>query len=243
MRYLAILALAFVTFECSAQFTVSVDMFVVPVDSGQLIVVTTESWEATSGSLQRFERVEGNWVPVSDLIPVVVGRAGLGWGTGLHPEQTNGPTKQEGDGRAPAGVFSMTETFGYAESEATGLPYVHTTRDVECVDDSDSQYYNRVVNRGEVEVDWASHEEMRRRDELYRLGVVVAHNEAAVPRGGSCIFLHIWRGPDTTTSGCTAMTSNAMEDVAEWLEAVENPVLVQLPQSEYERLRAEWMLP
>ena len=243
MRYRAILTLAFVAIGCSAQPTVSADSSVLPADSRQLIVVTTDSWEATSGSLQLFERVEGNWEPVSDLIPVVVGRAGLGWGTGLHPEQTNGPTKREGDGRAPAGVFSLTETFGYAESEATGLPYVHATRDVECVDDSDSQFYNRVLNRSEVEVDWVSHEEMRRRDELYRLGVVVAHNEAAVPRGGSCIFLHIWRGPGTTTSGCTAMTSNAMEDVAAWLDAAENPVLVQLPQSEYERLQAEWTLP
>ena len=243
MRYLAILALAFVTMECSAQFTVSVDSSVVPADSRQLIVVTTESWEATSGSLQRFERVGDNWEPVSDLIPVVVGRAGLGWGTGLHPEQTNGPTKREGDGRAPAGIFSLTETFGYADSASTGLPYVHATRDVECVDDSDSQFYNRVLDRSEVEPDWTSHEEMRRRDELYRLGVVVAHNEAAVPRGGSCIFLHIWRGPGTTTAGCTAMTSNAMEDVAAWLDAAEHPILVQLPQREYERLRSAWMLP
>lgn len=243
MRYLAILAFAFVAMECSAQFTVSVETCVVPVGSRQLIMVTTESWEATSGSLQRFERLDGMWEPVSDLIPVVVGRSGLGWGTGLHPEQTNGPIKQEGDGRAPAGVFSLTETFGYAESVTTGLPYVHATLDVECVDDSDSQFYNRVLDRSEVDVDWMSHEEMRRRDELYRLGVVVAHNEAAVPRDGSCIFLHIWRGPGTTTAGCTAMTSSAMEDVAAWLDVAEHPILVQLPQSEYERLRIAWELP
>ncbi len=243
MQYLTILALAFVTMECNAQSTVSADSLVVPADSRQLIVVTTESWEATSGSLQRFERLDGMWEPVSDLIPVVVGRSGLGWGTGLHPEQTNGPIKQEGDGRAPAGVFSLTETFGYAESVTTGLPYVHATLDVECVDDSDSQFYNRVLDRSEVDVDWTSHEEMRRRDELYRLGVVVAHNEAAVPRDGSCIFLHIWRGPGTTTAGCTAMTSSAMEDVAAWLDVAEHPILVQLPQSEYERLRIAWELP
>lgn len=243
MRSIAFLTAALFAHACSAQAAMSADRPVIPSDSGQLIVVATESWEATSGALQRFERIEDRWEPVSDLVEVVVGRSGLGWGTGLNPEQPNGPTKQEGDGRAPAGVFLLTQTFGYADSEATGLPYIHATRDVECVDDSDSQYYNRVLDRSDVEADWESHEEMRRRDELYRLGVIVAHNEAAVPRGGSCIFLHIWRGPGTTTSGCTAMTPSAMAEVASWLDAEEIPVLVQLPQSEYERLRTEWQLP
>ena len=239
----SILILAFLSVMCSAQPAVYEGLPAVPSDSRQLIVVATQSWEATSGSLQRFERIDGLWEPVSDLIPVVVGRSGLGWGTGLHPEQTLGPLKQEGDGRAPAGVFSLTEAFGYLESEHTGLPFIHSTPDVECVDDSNSQFYNRVLNRSEVDVDWTSHEEMRRRDELYRLGVVVAHNEAAVPQGGSCIFLHIWRGSDSTTSGCTAMQSFVMETLVEWLDEDARPILVQLPQHEYERLRETWRLP
>lgn len=242
MRLFIASVLACLAVGCTAQ-PILTPAFVLPQESTQMIVVTTESWEATSGGLQRFERIDSRWEPVSDLVQVVVGRSGLGWGAGLHPDQSTGPIKQEGDGRAPAGVFLLTNTFGYADSEATGLPYIHATRDVECVDDSNSQYYNRVLDRGGVEVDWESHEEMRRRDELYRLGVVVAHNTAAVPSGGSCIFLHIWRGPGTTTSGCTAMTSTVMEEVAGWLDASENPVLIQLPQSEYERLRNAWQLP
>ncbi|NNF59312.1 MAG: hypothetical protein HKN04_13840, partial [Rhodothermaceae bacterium] len=157
--------------------------------------------------------------------------------------RVDGPVKQEGDGRAPAGVFALTETFGYAEAADTGLPYIATNASVECVDDSASRYYNRVLARDSVAVDWTSHEEMRRRDDLYRLGVIVAHNAEAEPGGGSCIFLHVWRGPGSTPSGCTAMRSEAMDAVAAWLHGEARPVLVQLPQAEYARYRAAWMLP
>ncbi len=243
MRRLGILVLAGVAFGCRAQPTLTPVSAVVPTESRQMIVVTTASWEATSATMQRFERTDGVWEPASDLIPVVVGRSGLGWGKGLHPEQSNGLIKREGGGRAPAGIFMLTQTFGYADSVETGLPYMHTTSDVECVDDSDSRFYNRVLDRRMVEVDWTSHEEMRRQDELYRLGVEVAHNSTATPQGGSCIFLHIWRGPDSTTSGCTAMASGEMVRTAEWLDAAQQPVLVQLPQREYDRLKSAWMLP
>ncbi len=242
MRPIIVLMIVSVAIGCTAQPTLT-PAFVVPGASGQLIVVTTDSWDATSGTIQRFERMDADWQPVSDLVSVVVGRNGLGWGLGLHGHLNDGPVKREGDGRAPAGAFSLTQAFGYAESLATGLPYIHATREVECVDDSNSLFYNRVLDRSGIEIDWTSHEEMRRRDELYRVGVEVAHNQGAVPQGGSCIFLHIWRGPGTTTSGCTAMASTDMESIAEWLDASKNPILVQLPKAEYERLRLTWLLP
>jgi L,D-peptidoglycan transpeptidase YkuD (ErfK/YbiS/YcfS/YnhG family) len=85
---------------------------------------------------------------------------------------------------------------------------------------------------------------MRRRDELYRRGVVVAHNASPTVRGGgSCIFLHIWRGPGTTTSGCTAMPESEINVLMRWLRADATPVLVQLPSAEYRRLAREWTLP
>src|SRR5690606_14609315 len=138
-------------------------------------------WEATSGTLRRFERDGAAWAERGEPVPVVVGRGGLGWGRGLHPDGLDGPQKREGDGRAPAGVFLLTETFGYPEEAETGLPYRHATPDLECVDDPASTHYNEVLDRSTVAPDWYSHEEMRRRDDLYRLGVVVAHNQPAEP--------------------------------------------------------------
>ncbi len=82
---------------------------------------------------------------------------------------------------------------------------------------------------------------MRRPDELYRKGVVVAHNQPAVARGGSCIFLHQWSGPQSTTSGCTAMAPTPLDALVAWLRP--GAVLVQLPEAAHRRLRRAWRLP
>lgn len=236
----------------------------VPPSARQLVVVTTPDWSATDGTLRRYERAGDGWAPVGPAVDVVVGRSGLGWGRGLHGAPSGGPSKAEGDGRAPAGAFRLTAAFGYAEAEPTGLPYVQATPDLECVDDGRSAYYNRVLDRAPLggAVDWQSHEEMRRRDGLYRIGVIVAHNGpgvdpalllasggaasgavAPVAGGGSCIFLHVWRGPGTSTAGCTAMADPALQEVLAWLDAEADPVLVQLPEAEAVRLSAPWGLP
>jgi L,D-peptidoglycan transpeptidase YkuD (ErfK/YbiS/YcfS/YnhG family) len=228
----------------------------------QLIFVTTPDWNAVSGTLQRYERANGSapWRPVGASIPIVVGRNGLAWGRGLHGEpQTlargNDPLKREGDGKAPAGAFKLTAAFGYAppaQARRVKLPYLHAKEAVQCVDDAQSAYYNQVVDRAQIKTpDWQSHEEMRRKDELYRWGVVVEHNAGSVsnqrsqaqPRGGSCIFLHIWSGAGRGTAGCTAMEAKLMEEVLYWLDPQKQPVLVQLPEREFARLQEAWKLP
>src|SRR5204863_116593 len=83
-------------------------------------------------------------------------------------------------------------------------------------------------------VDWNSSEKMRSID-LYRLGVIVSYNMSqTVPGNGSCIFLHIWRGPGQGTAGCTAMLQEKLEEIINWLNSkVPNALLIQLPQPEY----------
>ena len=230
----------------------------IPAASRQMVLVTTPSWTATTGTLQRYERAGTRWRAVGDPVQTVVGRSGLGWGRGLHePADTRpgDPAKREGDGRAPAGVFRLTAAFGYGDSEPTGLAYLPTDADTECVDDVASAAYNTVRERTPA-ADWGSHEEMRRTDGLYRIGVVVAHNGAGVDpalvsspsaptvaSGGSCIFLHVWSGPASTTSGCTAMPDASLQTILAWLDADAEPVLVQLPRSERRRLGRAWGLP
>jgi L,D-peptidoglycan transpeptidase YkuD (ErfK/YbiS/YcfS/YnhG family) len=216
--------------------------------SRQMVVVTARDWNATEGSMQRFDLDLGRWQPVGPRLPVVLGRNGLGWGIGLHAPQLSGPQKREGDGRSPAGVFRLTYCFGYApadEVRVIRLPYVQCTASVECIDDTNSAYYNIVKDRLSVEkVDWKSSEKMRLADDEYRLGVFVEHNgPPARPGAGSCIFLHIWKGPGVPTSGCTAMSVGAIESLVGWLDPRSSPVLVQLPLAEYQRLQTEWRLP
>ena len=226
----------------------------VPRDARQLVVVTTSTWTATAGTMQRYERARagGAWRRVGGAVPIVVGRSGLGWGRGLHGDGSaelarfGGPDKREGDGRAPAGVFRLTEAFAYAPT-ATGLPLRIADADLECVDDPASARYNEVIARPDAP-DYASHEEMRRGDDLYRKGVVVAHNDTTGPAGrlagrGSCIFLHQWAGADDTTSGCTAMAARPLDTLVGWLDAARAPVLVQLPADAHRALRRAWRLP
>jgi D-alanyl-D-alanine dipeptidase len=216
--------------------------------SHQLVVVTAGDWKATNGWLRRFERNYQGWQIIGLPFRVVLGRGGLGWGRGAHPLPQAGPQKKEGDGRSPAGIFLLPYAFGYAAPDSVReikLPYVQCSASLECVDDTNSSYYNVIVDRRSVGApDWNSFEKMRRSDEQYRLGVFVAHNSPpAQPGAGSCIFLHIWIGPDVPTSGCTAMSAGAMESLLGWLDAQAHPVLVQLPEAEYQRLQTAWQLP
>lgn len=219
-------------------------------DAGQLVVVTTPGWDAPGGVLRRFERERGRWLEVGSGLPVTVGRAGSAWGLGLHPAQTGGPQKREGDGRSPAGLFAIGAAFGYPESFKTGLDYQPMRAGHWCVDVSGSPLYNRIVDArdvGEAAVK-ESTEPMRRDlhvsgDQRYRLGFVIEHNIGAVAMGGSCIFAHVWKSPAGATAGCTAMSDADMQALLAWLRKDRSPRLLLLPQGEYERLRAAWGLP
>jgi D-alanyl-D-alanine dipeptidase len=85
---------------------------------------------------------------------------------------------------------------------------------------------------------------MRRADDLYRWGILVDHNaNPPVAGGGSCIFMHIWRGPGQPTVGCTAMAQADLELLLGWLDPERKPLLVQLPATQYQKLRHRWNLP
>jgi L,D-peptidoglycan transpeptidase YkuD (ErfK/YbiS/YcfS/YnhG family) len=119
---------------------------------------------------------------------------------------------------------------------------------MECIDDVNSKYYNRIVSRKEIEdsdeVDWHSSEKMRNAGIYYELGVVVDHNSNNIVSGaGSCIFLHNWADPDETMSGCTGMAPENMKEIVYRLDESKSPVLVQLTKEIYHDVINEWDLP
>ena len=169
-------------------------------NSTQLIVVITPDWDAVDGWLQRYQRRSTSlpWDSVGDPIPVVVGKKGMGWGIGIASvavaHDAEDPMKKEGDLRSPAGIFTLGTAFGYASDRPAGwkMPYLPLTPSIECVDDSRSRFYNRLLDRSAVSPDWKSSEHMRAAGEAYRWGVVIDHNSNSPrPEGGSCIFMHI----------------------------------------------------
>ncbi len=211
----------------------------------QLVLVRGGGWDDIRGRAQRFERVEigGEWRAVGEPFDVVFGHAGLAWGHGLHghgipPGLDPAPNKSEGDGRSPAGVFSIGAAYGRAPSNDTALPYAHESASLRCIDDPSSAHYNRIVDAAEVNQDWASAEPMRR---YYDLAIVVEHNPDHEQGAGSCIFLHPWKDPDTPVTGCTAMDAGILDVLAAWLDP--DALIVTLPGEVMVDLREAWSLP
>jgi len=222
-----------------------------PIDPGktQLLTVVSDDWDTFHATLRRYERrPSSEWIEVGRPIPVVLGHAGYGWGRGLHgqgpPAGREGPTKREGDDRSPAGVFALGPMYGYEpQPEQVSLAYVESTPALRCVDDPASLYYNRIVSTSEQARDWRSAELMLRGDDHYEIAIVVGHNEdPPIPGAGSCIFLHVWDGPDVAVRGCTAMAKPALRTLSEWLEPGA-AALVALPKNEYDALTSRWGLP
>ena len=214
----------------------------------QVVVVKTKDWNTFQGTAELFERpiAKSEWKAIGKDFPVVVGKNGLAWSDDARMKAESQPHKIEGDGRAPAGIFDLTFAFGsMAKPDYVKLPYTRLEEWTECVDDSKSSHYNKIVNRMQVGVfDWKSSEKMLEIGEQYDLGVFVAHNSKPSQAGkGSCIFLHIWKDNLTGTAGCTAMSRENIEKVLGWLAPNKNPVLIQLPEADYRRFQKLWKLP
>jgi D-alanyl-D-alanine dipeptidase len=216
--------------------------------SRQCLVVVSRDWNAKTGLLRAFERKgpQSAWQMHGPTIPVLLGKKGMAWGRGLLDFKA-ATFKMEGDNKAPAGIFRLGPAFGYAPRSGARwikLPYVPLTKNSEGIDDPRSRYYNKLVDRSKVaKVDWRSSEQMFRSDVLYKWGVVVAHNSAATPGAGSCIFLHIWKDSSTATAGCTAMPEQDLVDLLRWLDPAKRPVLIQMPRSEFADLQSRYALP
>ena len=214
----------------------------------QLLVVRSASWGAATARLTLFEKHDGgDWKSLGGPIAVNVGRRGMAWGRGLHAAG-EGPLKKEGDGKSPAGVFSLGTAFGSSPTlpdGASGFAYLQARDSTFCVEDVRSPHYNQIVDGEHVSrTSWERWSPMKRSDGLFDWGVVVHHNEASPQKGaGSCVFMHKWRGPGQGTSGCTAMAEEDIVTVLRWLDQKRSPLLVQVPDHAYPEISEKWGLP
>jgi L,D-peptidoglycan transpeptidase YkuD (ErfK/YbiS/YcfS/YnhG family) len=244
MKRLACLVVLALLTACSVQLERALLSLDLPAATTQVILSTTSGWHDPTATVRCFERSGSGWQAVDFGVPASVGRSGLGWGLGMHVDG-GGPQKREGDGRAPAGIFSIGTAFGYAVAAPDGLavPYRQATERDYFVDASDSLAYNQWQSIPASQVNdpkahWTSYERMRRDDALYELGMVVNHNTGdVVPGRGSAIFLHVWSGQGKPTAGCTAMSREDLLRVMTWLRSDARPVLVQVPLDELQRLQ------
>ncbi|CAN5512272.1 L,D-transpeptidase family protein [soil metagenome] len=220
----------------------------VPEDCTQLLVGVAPDWNSMRGELRIHEREGGGaWTQQGRSIPVLFGKSGLAWGTGLAGQHESGLRKKERDGRAPAGVFRIGKIYTYDPRlpEGADFPF-HTVTDADLwSDDPRSPNYNRhVVIDPRNPPDNYSHERMRPGDFAYHWLIEVRHNsDPPVPGLGSAIFFHIRRGVNRPTAGCTTMSEADLVRVIRWLRAPRKPCYALLPASEYNAKAKAWDLP
>jgi L,D-peptidoglycan transpeptidase YkuD (ErfK/YbiS/YcfS/YnhG family) len=198
----------------------------------QIVLVVADD---INTSVAKLECWEDNNI-VFDNIKVNIGKNGLGWGIGIKdiPHKEDEIKKYEGDKRAPIGIFELSDIFGYKYDSNYSLPYLYTSKNLICVDDSNSNFYNNIIESNSNE---RSFEYMRRKDELYKLGIVVKHNPNANNKRGSCIFIHIERGENIPTVGCTSMNYSNLKKIVKWLDKEQSPILIQISKKEKERVK------
>jgi D-alanyl-D-alanine dipeptidase len=199
-------------------------------NSRQFILVTTNNWNAVQGTLQRYARTStrSSWKAVGGTVNVVVGKSGLALGNSILTPYLQDPVKKEGDMRTPSGFFKIGSVFGFAaqRSKEIQMHYIPLRDSTYCVDDTKSKYYNQVADKAKIDKpDWQSGEQMRSIP-LYKSGVIVSYNTDEPIRGaGSCIFMHIWRRPDSGTAGCVAMPESDLNQIINWLRPAYHPVI------------------
>jgi len=220
----------------------------VPNDCTQLIVGIAPTGNSMRGELRLFERAHGgNWTAIAGPFPVLFGKNGLAWGTGLAGQNESGVRKKERDGRAPAGVFEIGQVFGYEAQLPPGgdYPYRQVTEADIWSDDPRSPNYNRhIVIDPKNPPDNYTHEKMRSGDFAYHWLVEIRHNsDPPVPGAGSAIFFHVRRGVNRPTTGCTTMAQENLVKLIVWLRAKRHPCYVLLPANEYEKKWRSWNLP
>jgi L,D-peptidoglycan transpeptidase YkuD (ErfK/YbiS/YcfS/YnhG family) len=183
----------------------------------RLVVVTTSGWTSVPAMLHRYERATPAeaWRPSGVALPSVVGLTGMGWAWSFEAVAKSGePIKREGDKRTPAGIFSIGHGFG----TAAGGPRKHLKLAAEaayCVDDVRSSAYNTIVPMSAVPAGTSG--EKMWSEPLYKRGIVIDLPTNAAAKGGSCVFLHLWRRSGAGTAGCVALAENDMIALQDWL--------------------------
>lgn len=216
----------------------------------QMVLVLSSDWNANQGVLLQFEYQHHQWVHMGQSFTVSLGKNGTVWGIGGRHPINQRILKAEGDMRSPAGIFTIGTSFGYANRINSHYPYKALDKDDYCIDNSQSSYYNQIVNLQKISFNPSqdSTEPMRRDlhlngDQLYKLGLVLNYNPKNIPGAGSCIFVHLRKNSNATTAGCTSMDEQNMHQLIGWLNAKKKPVFVLLPIEAYQQKQQEWNLP
>lgn len=121
--------------------------------------------------------------------------------------------KREGDLNTPLGVFRFLCAFGTDKNPGAKIKYVELSDTMYWVDDTESKYYNRLVDLSAAERDFKSAEHMTAFPGAYDYGLATSFNKNCVPGRGSAVFMHCTEDLCCPTHGCIAVKKPIMREI------------------------------
>ncbi|MDH4128893.1 MAG: L,D-transpeptidase family protein [Spirochaetota bacterium] len=182
--------------------------------STQLIIVYNKNLKSHIAKVLCLEKINGKWQLIFPSVNTAIGKKGF-----AKLDQ-----KKEGDLKTPTGLFPLALIFGYSFSVDTKMPYKQAKDNDFWVDDPESDQYNKWVS-GKINA--KSAERMKRKDHLYKYGIVVEYNVNPIIKGkGSAMFFHIWRYKNRSSAGCVVMNEKNILRIIKWLDKNKKPLVI-----------------
>lgn len=182
-------------------------------DATQVITVVADEASATTATLTAWQHFSDGWRAEIGPVRAFVGRDGVGQAS-------------ESSAHTPAGVWTLSEAFGIAPDNESGLPYRQVGSSDWWVSDVDAPTYNQYAHceTGACDFDEQSSENLGAAGPAYEHAVVIDYNRQPVVAGaGSAFFLHVETG--RPTAGCVAIAAADLRTVLRWLDPSARPVI------------------
>lgn len=206
------------TAEPQAAYNGDVNTLKTAAETDKLLVVVGDPSDPAKASLTYYEKDQGGKLVQNFSVEAVNGMNGIT------------TEKVEGDKKTPQGVYSFTTAFGMKDNPGSILPYRKVVNGDHFVDDSNSKYYNRLVNEFEVAKDWSSSENLIRQAPHYNYALVLNYNPDCIPGKGSAIFLHCPKTSNNTgTSGCISIPEEKMRELVTKVD--QNTKIIVVPEA------------
>jgi L,D-peptidoglycan transpeptidase YkuD (ErfK/YbiS/YcfS/YnhG family) len=183
-----------------------------PGEATQVVTVVASSSRATTAKLTAWELGPDGWTPVLGPVAARIGSAGVGQAS-------------ESTTRTPAGVFSLSESFGRQGDPGTALPYRVVDGQDWWVSDVASALYNQHARcaPGTCPFDESVSENLQAAGAVYDYAVVIDYNRGGRPGAGSAFFLHVTNG--ASTAGCVAVDRGNLVTLMRWLDPAGRPLI------------------